>query len=638
MANESQASGSSQSALRVSRLSAGSYQSEREVGSFANVNMGRQSAYGLFSKLASEQELAEVNNFKALFEFLRTLDVAELIFGPKHHRSRRRNRKKRDSGPDEFSTARTIVHLIVSSVYFNLFIGLATFFNMMVLIVEVDTLATSQPVPNWINTSTAVLMWTYAADVIMKIYAHRWRCLTDVSNLVDAIVVLLDLVFALLAAIADTSVPSVVFLRAFRLLRLYRLVKSVMIFRELVLMMQGLVSALRAIFFGAFLIGLALTAWSILAVQFLHPLVRTLVDNGHFEGCADCEDAFASVMKSNLTLWKTIVAGDGWGILGVPLLLHFPLSGLILLPAFVSISLGLVNVVAAVIVDRQTQARVNDDQLLHMMHQEDLLQSYGKLRSLFESLDADQGGSLTLAELEDNYETNDEFRFMLDVLDIQRSDIPTVCEIMDSDQSGDVTFAEFVEKLHQIKFLNDHTLLVFIKQHVDVMRREQSRLLENIDTLLHARIDASEKVGSAQGTTDEPESQENILRQRFQPVEESGDACQLHAEFSIDDVQKQLFQKLSSIMLQVVPQVAQNCVSYVNSSAHLASETSDCDVCNGRVFGVAPADISMVQEDLDMYSTLKEGKINIEMNHNFQGVRILPQPKPTFRKDSEPTP
>jgi hypothetical protein len=234
---------------------------------------------------------------------------------------------------------------------------------------------------------------------------------------------------------------------------------------------------------------------------------------------------------------------------------------------------------------------------------------------------------LTLAELEDNYETNDEFRFMLDVLDIQRSDIPTVCEIMDSDQSGDVTFAEFVEKLHQIKFLNDHTLLVFIKQHVDVMRREQSRLLENIDTLLHARIDVSEKVGSAQGTTDEPESQENILRQRFQPVEESGDACQLHAEFSIDDVQKQLFQKMSSIMLPVVSQVAQNCVSYVNSSAQSASETSDCDV--------APADVSKVKVDRDIDPILNERKIIIEKEHNFQGAKISPQP--ALRIDSEPT-
>ena len=73
------------------------------------------------------------------------------------------------------------------------------------------------------------------------------------------------------------------------------------------------------------------------------------------------------------------------------------------------------NVVAALIVDRQSQARVADEELLHAEHVEQLNLSFKKLHGLFESMDSDGAGSLSLAELLTSYEENLEFRDILEI-------------------------------------------------------------------------------------------------------------------------------------------------------------------------------------------------------------------------------
>eukprot|EP00927_Polykrikos_kofoidii_P007780 TRINITY_DN1319_c0_g1_i10.p1 TRINITY_DN1319_c0_g1~~TRINITY_DN1319_c0_g1_i10.p1 ORF type:complete len:616 (-),score=87.09 TRINITY_DN1319_c0_g1_i10:88-1722(-) len=449
--------------------------------------------------------------------------------------------------------------------------------------------------------------WTYVVDIVMKVFALRWSFVVDMSNVFDALIMLLDLIGLLLTQItSDTNIPSLVFLRALRLLRLYHLVKSMLVCRELVLMMTGLKSALRAIVFGASLIFLALTIWSILAVQFLQPLVRDLVDQGEFDGCNDCETAFDSVFKSNITLWKTIVAGDSWGVVAVPLIIHFPMAGLILIPAFISVELGLVNVIVAVIVDRQSAARENDEQLTFMVHQEGLKTSFEKLRTLFKSLDDDGGRTLTLDELQRSYETNREFRSLLNVLDIEKSDIPTVYEIMDVDGSGDVTYGEFVERLHQLKFLNSHTLLMFIKQHVDVIRREQHSIRETFDGFMAEWGCMAQKLESVESMIDASQQKNSPLQkgtssESLQTVEQkSSEACFLQDEFAIDELQKQLDDTISSIMMPAVAHVVRNFVSSASSTRGLIPATGNRVESRAFVADAAPVESLNHRADSNM--------------------------------------
>ena len=70
-----------------------------------------------------------------------------------------------------------------------------------------------------------------------------------------------------------------------------------------------------------------------------------------------------SVGEAMLTLMQSIIAGDSWGLIAIPLLEETTVALFVLIPAFLSLNLGLMYVVAGVIVDRQAQARVDDEGL-----------------------------------------------------------------------------------------------------------------------------------------------------------------------------------------------------------------------------------------------------------------------------------
>jgi len=167
-----------------------------------------------------------------------------------------------------------------------------------------------------------------------------------------------------------------------------------------------------------------------------------------------------------LTFLSGIIAGDSWGQISLPLIEVKPwVAAPIILGAFLSVQLGLVNVIAAVIVDRQAQAREDDQKLLHRIQEEELHASYKRLMHVFGTMDEDGSGCLTLQELLDSYDKHPAFREILDLMDIAKQDLPLVFGILDEDQSGDVSFKEFVKQLHTMKNFNTHTALMFIKHY-----------------------------------------------------------------------------------------------------------------------------------------------------------------------------
>eukprot|EP00927_Polykrikos_kofoidii_P037279 TRINITY_DN31403_c0_g1_i1.p1 TRINITY_DN31403_c0_g1~~TRINITY_DN31403_c0_g1_i1.p1 ORF type:complete len:859 (+),score=116.74 TRINITY_DN31403_c0_g1_i1:35-2611(+) len=381
---------------------------------------------------------------------------------------------------------RVVVENLVESALYKASLACCIVSNTVIICLEADTKAKGATLPYWTEAMSMLLLCVYIVDIILKVYALREEFILSALNIFDCLVIVVDCASSVITAWHGKEVPSLTILRTFRLLRIIRVLNTVLIMRELVLMMQGLLSASRAIAFGTFLIFVVLTTWSILAVQFIHPVNLQLADAGVYGDCLDCREAFASVMKSNLTFMKTILAGDSWGQLALPLLRGYPGTAAILVPTFISVQLGLVNVIAAVIVDRQTQARVNDENLSRALHEEELQRSYKRHRLLFELIDVDGGGSLTLDEMIAAYDAVPEFRDMLNLLDIHRTDIPMLFEVLDYDDSGDVTYSEFVERFHHLRFLNDHTMLVFTKQNCETIKRSQIELIDRIDALMAA--------------------------------------------------------------------------------------------------------------------------------------------------------
>lgn len=370
-------------------------------------------------------------------------------------------------------------------------------FNMVILIVETDRRAMARTdhwerhgsnkgfafqQPEWMGVAGNILLVFYVVDLVLRMYVLRQKFFKATANKFDFAIVSIDCLVFSLEPLQD--LPSVAVLRVLRMLRIVRVLRSFLAFRELYLMMQGLVSAIRSIIFATFLIAVVLILWSIMAVEFVHMANVELSDEGTYGDCSDvfCRNAFSSVWVSSLTFLKGIVAGDSWGQLSYPLIIKRPGTAFVLMGSLLMVQLGLLNLIVAVIVDRAAAARENDEELMYTEKQEKLDASYTRLRALFNRMDGDGGGTLDLEELQESYNTHAEFREILDLMDIQERDLELVFNILDKNGDEEVSYTEFVEQLHEMKTFNAHTLLVYIKHYAESMCEAVRDLRDQVDS------------------------------------------------------------------------------------------------------------------------------------------------------------
>ena len=91
-----------------------------------------------------------------------------------------------------------------------------------------------------------------------------------------------------------------------------------------------------------------MTVWAMLIVEWAYPRVQSLHDNeGLFEDCEQCVRATSSVMNANLLLFKTVIAGDSWGLIAVPVIEHYPATALLFMGSLLTLVFGVLNLIVA---------------------------------------------------------------------------------------------------------------------------------------------------------------------------------------------------------------------------------------------------------------------------------------------------
>lgn len=65
------------------------------------------------------------------------------------------------------------------------------------------------------------------------------------------------------------------------------------------------------------------------------------------QDCSECLSATSSVMRANLLLFKTVIAGDSWGQLAVPVIEYSPATMLIFCGSLMTVVFGVLNMIVA---------------------------------------------------------------------------------------------------------------------------------------------------------------------------------------------------------------------------------------------------------------------------------------------------
>ena len=345
---------------------------------------------------------------------------------------------------------RVVAARFLRSVYLANFIVIVVFVDAYCTCRDIDSRAAQLETPIGFILLSDMCLLLYSAELILQVYVKGLRFLQDWMVMLDTLVVLCGYVEMLLLDRADLGIHINV-TRAFRLVRIFRLIRvlrKIRTLRELHKLVTMMATCLKTLAWSFLLCFLVMTVWAMLMVEMVQPLVLQMQEEiGTFDGCEQCLRALSSVMHANLLLFKTVIAGDGWGELAVPVIEEYPATAFIFVGALLTLVFGVLNLIVAVVVDTFADARQNDVFSLAEEMEDDIEVDKKTLTKLFQRIDADGSGQLTLEELIEGARNDAAFQSRLRVMDIDENDLQQLFQMIDVDGSGTIEAAEFIGPL-----------------------------------------------------------------------------------------------------------------------------------------------------------------------------------------------
>jgi Ca2+-binding EF-hand superfamily protein len=271
------------------------------------------------------------------------------------------------------------------------------------------------------------------------------------SDKFDVMIVFLDVTMAILTVTVGGDMPNITIIRIFRLVRLSRALRILTTFTELYIIMHSFIGALKTIMWATLVIGVIVAIWAIAFVEILHPLNRDLANSGIYEGCERCAIAYSSVFNAIITMFQQIVAGDSWGAVSIPIMEEAPWFAPLFVCIVMSVSLGVMNLILAVIVESAAEAREQDLAQKQKVKIKETTTKKMELLEICAAMDTDASDTISLEEMLAAWDESQRFQQVLGALEVCKEDLHLIFKILDDDNSGEVDYKEFVEKLYYLR-------------------------------------------------------------------------------------------------------------------------------------------------------------------------------------------
>lgn len=388
------------------------------------------------------------------------------------------------STPQEgISMYRHNVDRVMSSIPFDLCVGIVVIIDISMNIMSIDARSTNSTAPAWIDVAGYFTLAIYTLEFAGNVFTKQWKIVHQSWIMLD-LVILIAAYGELALQGAGINIDSVGFLRILRIVRIMRLLKLFRKFiflkelRKLVLMAASCIKTLGWSFMFCFVV---MTVWAMATVEFVHPVVKELFQEKEL----DDWESTATVMRANLLLFKTVIAGDSWGTLAVPVINRSPMTFIIFVGSQLTLVFGVLNLVVAVVVDTFAEQRQKDVENLAQEMQVDEEYDLKLLAKMFKKIDEDQSGELSLDELMEGARKVPEFQSRLRVMDIDEQDLEQLFYMIDSDGGGSIDPSEFISALS--RWIRTSTSATrFVKYNVERGLEGQNQIFEHIRALKHS--------------------------------------------------------------------------------------------------------------------------------------------------------
>ncbi|CAJ1454452.1 unnamed protein product [Effrenium voratum] len=353
---------------------------------------------------------------------------------------------------DFFGTITRVAMNLTRSNYFVNFMAFVILVDAFCTCWDIDSRAAGIESGTIIDGVSDMCLSLYTLEVFILFVIKGKGLFKDWVVFVDVAVIACGYLEMILEAFGlGTVVASIGISRALRLMRIFRLtrlLRKTRTFRELQKLVRMAATCLRALLWSFVFCFMVMTIWAMLMVEWIYPLVLHLnQQQGLFADCEWCLEATSSVMQANLLLFKTVIAGDSWGLVAVPVIQQYPATAIIFMGSLLTLVFGVLNLIVAVVVDNFAESRQRDVLNLAEEMEDNLASDTKYLEEMFRRIDEDESGLVTFEELLEGARKDKEFQSRLRVMDIDESDLQQLFEMIDVKGEGSIHPQEFIKPL-----------------------------------------------------------------------------------------------------------------------------------------------------------------------------------------------
>ncbi|CAE7538617.1 Catsper1, partial [Symbiodinium pilosum] len=335
---------------------------------------------------------------------------------------------------------------IVESTWFEYCVGAVIFANLITIGIEAQVsleMGQEFEVGSWAWIVERVFLIFYCFEAGLRLAAFGRNILLDVWFLSDlALVVIGILALFIMPALAGQSDPVAVekllIVRGLRLLRLVRALRMFDHFKIMWRLVYGLLTAGQTIVSTTTLMMVSLFVFGCIAVELIAKDTYLL---DYEPTRAIVQKNFFGIDRSVMTLVQFMTLDSVAGVY-FPLIERRPYLAMFFLPLLVIISIGLMNLVTAAVLQNAMEHAAEEHEEEKQDMRVKVKDAIPSLMDLFQALDKDGNGTITHKELE----TVD-----IDVLPskflqaVHAENMVELFDLLDVEESGELTQTAFIE-------------------------------------------------------------------------------------------------------------------------------------------------------------------------------------------------
>lgn len=331
--------------------------------------------------------------------------------------------------------------------------------NLILLGVEVDLSAELPPNAQIqaFQVANIIIVCFFFGEILLKMHAYGCKMMYfgkdkwwNWSDLLIFLMSVFEIVGEAMASVVFASQMDPTQLRTMRFLRMARALRGVRVLRLLQYLSAlrtivfSIVSTMGSVFWTSLLLVILFYLFGVLNTQIATDHCRALTHAVVPQKCdPELIRFWSSVPQAMLTLFLSITNGISWDECLQPLWDVSRVAIVSLIVYIVITVFAVLNTVTGVFCNMAIESARADKDMATMRQMQKHEAQVDALRGVFEEINPDGMGVISLEELKEALQ-QEKLRSFMHSMDIATDDIVTLFMVIDADGSGDITLDEFV--------------------------------------------------------------------------------------------------------------------------------------------------------------------------------------------------